>query len=1212
MRRGRDGRLGRGGSSSRLRLLVAWLALVVAPIALASQGARAQSVSPSTSTSTSTSASSVPAPKVAPSTDASAVAAIGPDVPDVPATIPDASAYEGKNVVTLRAKIDGVLWAKTPKLEAPAVGTKFTLAAARDQLRKLLTGGGFATGALEVAAVAGGVEVIYRLVPARFVRRVVLHGNVLSDDELLRAASLSDVRDVTERSLDQSKKAIHDYYAQRGYPDVLTEVSTIETDNPLVVIVDVRIEPGPPLTIEIAEVEGIPEWDDDARNAAAKYGVTRGDRADEDALDAADRGLVGTLRGAGFPNALVSHATTPLPGGHTVKVVVTVTSGSKVLAFFEGNVLYDREELLDILDLKDEADRSPPHLASKIEDAYVRRGYLDARVTPELLGQLGDDKRTLRFRVYEGHLVTVEKRVFPCLHGALDDDRLNQEIDSFLDEDLEGGGYGDIDPSAADHGIETRGNVAEGTRVAPDVPEPKKIYAPEVYERAVEHLRDLFRSEGYIFVEIGDAVVVRASCAKGSQPGACKVIAPPSLPDVCRTDLEQLPKESAPIPKSFTCLPDAAKGIECASTLTVVIPVNPGPRSTLWDVAFDGTKALSPSVLGSSKVSGKDLRLGEPLSLKDVETARRHILQWYRDQGYYFASVRASLEYSPDKSRARARFTVVEGEQVIIDHIFVQGQKRTLESLIRDRLLISEGGVYRENLARDSQERLAQLGVFSSVSIGLVNPTIPGKHKNVTISLVERPPHTFDGRVGYSTGEGVRGYFEYSYANLFGYAVSLTFRAKMSYQPFIGCLPSGVSASGERLYDCGATSVYDADVVRRWNNQLSGLDRYPRRLSIGLNLPHTPFLGATVTTSIEFINALDLQRDFKLDRYTPVLTFTYRPIRWLTMIFAGDLEYNSFQLFDKLQLNTFLSNPTNFARFGTLLRVPDGKTGVAATRATFTFDFRDNRLGATSGWFFSFTNEYVRNIIAPKPAQEVDFDVANASAPYGARNSVTPLTASVFNDNKPRQDFLHLTASTGFYFKIDALPKKPVLAIELAAGGNFNVFGCGGDPTSIIQAPGGRAPPKQVNDCEIYPDRLFYLGGPDTNRGFYAGQMLPQDSIDKIEGDPVSASDPTVLAAAPRGGTVFINPRIELRVPAWKWGGFVIFLDAANSWRDKKNFLRDANGNFKPWRLRYSVGPGLSIDTPIGPIALDIGFNLTRHDLFNEPQWAFNFAIGRF
>ena len=747
----------------------------------------------------------------------------------------------------------------------------------------------------------------------------------------------------------------------------------------------------------------------------------------------------------------------------------------------------------------------------------------------------------------------------------------------------------DVDPGVADQSIQgSNVGIATGARPYPNVPDPATVYDPEVYDRAVEHLRDLFRSEGYIFAEISAPTILRSACGPGSKPGACLVVPLPPIPDVCRADLEQLPKEAMPLPKSYTCVADPLKGKICAPTVTIVIPVNPGPRSMLWDVAFDGTKALSPALLGGPKVAGQALRLGKPLSLQDVEQARKAVLRWYRDEGYAFASVRATLEYSPDKSRARVRFVVVEGEQVIIDNIYVEGQKRTLESLIRARLLIEKGGVYRLAQVEQSQERLAQLGVFSSVSIGLINPTIPAKKKNVVVTVVERPPQHIELRPGFSTGEGARYYAEYGYGNLFGYAVSLDFKLKISYQPFLGCKQNPErNSDGEKTYNCGTSSFYDADVVRRWNT-LDGLDRVPRRLSLGVTLPHSPIFGATVRTSLELVNSLDLFRDFKLDRYTPILTFTYNPVRWFTAIFAGDLEYNRFLLFDKQKLNEFLNSKPQFSA---LLRVPDGDTAVAATRATFTFDFRDSRLGATKNGWVSVTNEYVKNIKHP---QDV---LADAGSLGNVRVA------------GPRQEFLHLTGIAGVYFKLDALPKKPVLAFSIAGGGNFNVFGCANSGETVVNGASG---PQKYKECDTYPDRRFYLGGVESNRGFLPGQMLAQDVIDDIRGNTNDPNIGLAVISAPRGGNVFINPRIELRVPAFKWGGLVFFLDAANTWADKARFLKDASGKFAPWRLRYSIGPGLSIDTPVGPIALDLGFNLSRYDLFNEPPVAFNFSIGRF
>lgn len=1102
-----------------------------------------------------------------------------PDLPQLPDKLPDAAAFEGKPISAVRAKVDGAIWTKPPIILKPKVGGSFSLAEARAELARLLAGGGFAQGSLEVSA---GVEVVFRLVPSRLVRSVTFKGNPLTDDELRRAAALSDMRDVTEKSMDAIADKVRSLLVLRGWPKPIVEVSTIETDQPLTVIVQVAIEAGPANVIDNRVFAGLPTWDPAATEAANKYEVKTGDRADEERLETADRALANTLRGAGFPNAAVTHSTAPATLSSHVVLTIAVAAGAKVIPSFEGNIVYDNDQLLEILALKDEADRSPQRLAAKIEAAYRRRGLFDAQVETELMGKPGDAKRTLRFKIHEGDTVRVTKRIFPCLEGALKAQRLDEEIDSFLEEDFGHEGFGDASDKIAD---ETIGG-GKGTRPKPDLPPTHQIFVAETYDRATEHLRELFKSEGYMFAEIGDPGLLRGACAKKSMPGAngCKALPPPAFDatKMCAFDLNRLPLPPPLVEKKAACVVDHARGIECAPTMTVVIAVNPGPRSYLWDIQFDGVKSIAPKTL-MAKAAGPQLRMGEPLSLRDAESARRAILDYYKDEGYAYASVRATFEYSADKSRARIRFLVTEGEQVVIDKIYVEGNKRTLESLVLKRLLISEGGIYRARLVRESYDRVAQLGVFQSINIGLVNPTIPSKRKSVIVTLVERPLQHFDYGIGYATGEGFRFSGEYGYRNFFGYAVSMDLRVRFSWQPFIGC--------ANEIENCNS-SLYDPVVVRRWSEQTQGLERYPRRLSMVWTFPQTPF-GSAARATLELVNILDLRRDFVLNRYSPILSLVYQPWRPFTLTVSTDVELNNFKTFDQTQLNTLLAaSPA----LGSLLRVPQGSTGVTSLAGTVLFDFRDNRLGATKGWYASLLTEYVRSIVEPPQDQ-------------------------------PKQDFVHLESSAAVYKKLDFLPKQPVIAFALRGGVNFNVLRCNGVGETDAE--------KKI--CDTYPDRLFYLGGIETNRGFFAGQMLPQDSIDKLSVDPnailtaapcpslpvdpVSGKGSNVAVGgiarrpsgdcvnnlgdiAPRGGNVYINPRIELRVPAFKWGGLVFFVDASNTWRDKSLF--------QPWRLRYSVGPGLSIDTPVGPVALDFGFNLSRYAQFGEPLVVFNFSIGRF
>ena len=67
---------------------------------------------------------------------------------------------------------------------------------------------------------------------------------------------------------------------------------------------------------------------------------------------------------------------------------------------------------------------------------------------------------------------------------------------------------------------------------------------------------------------------------------------------------------------------------------------------------------------------------------------------------------------------------------------------------------------------------------------------------------------------------------------------------------------------------------------------------------------------------------------------------------------------------------------------------------------------------------------------------------------------------------------------------------------------------------------------------------------------------------------------------------MFLNPRAELRIPLGSSVETALFLDAGNLWTDP--------ARVNAFELRYAVGTGLRIATPIGPLVFDYGFNVDR------------------
>jgi len=118
----------------------------------------------------------------------------------------------------------------------------------------------------------------------------------------------------------------------------------------------------------------------------------------------------------------------------------------------------------------------------------------------------------------------------------------------------------------------------------------------------------------------------------------------------------------------------------------------------------------------------------------------------------------------------------------------------------------------------------------------------------------------------------------------------------------------------------------------------------------------------------------------------------------------------------------------------------------------------------------------------------------------------------------------------------------------------------------------------------LRPDRRWYAGGVSTMRGYGRRELGPRDA------------DGNAL-----GGEVRLLAGAELRAMIRPPFGMAVFVDSGQVWAER--------GDLDLGDLALATGVGLLVETPVGPIRLDLAFNLTE-----TPQdvgdWKLQFAIG--
>ena len=1060
---------------------------------------------------------------------------------------PDLSPYLGRPITVIRVLTEGGRWASTPNIEYARVGQLLTTDLVRRVLQELGDTGRYADLRASVEAESGGVRLTIVVVPRRLVASIRVSAGALDQDDVLRAAEVREGGALTAADLSALQARVAALYVRRGYAGARILVDAVDTDDPSSIVLTIDVTPGPARLISRRRF-GV--WPDPEANGMAEalsgYGVGAGERANEDALVDADRALEADLKTRGFHRAKVSHQLSGAPA----LLSVSVYAYAKVRFRFEGNRHFDASQLENVLDVESASDLSPAALIEKIAKFYRERGFFDVEINYSERGLPADPIQDVVFVVREGALVHVVAREYPCLTGERTPHQVGSEIDSFLSELPGGRVFDGVDPSVVDA---LQGPTADtGARAMPEQLSPWAVYAPDVYDRAIKHVQDLYRSEGYLSANVGPVQVLRRACGPRSPVGQCIPLGPPRRPvTACRYDPIGLPLEEAAIDPTLSCVPDPKHGLKCEPSLVLHLPIKLGPRATLYDLGFEGNRAIVEKDL--EKIA--QITLGTPASQVEIERARRRVLDEYAERGFAFAEVETALDLSLDHTRARMRFIVSEREPVRVSRIVVHGAERTSESLIRSRVALQVGGLYQRSLVRKTEERLATLGVFSSVSVGFEDPYVPAREKVVVIEIEERVPQYLDVRPGFSTGEGFRVSFEYGHRNLAGQAISLTLRSQLGYLP--------------------TAFILEQDVQKKYNELHVG-ERLERRDTATVEFPNIG-LGPLFRLSVEGVDVRDNARDYGLSKDAGIVTLAYRPDRRISVQMGTSLERNYAQIFGDDQKDALKCYLQDHPQQQALFRVPQGVSIALAQRLGVTWDRRDNPLDATSGTFLSASVEHVH----ANPSN------GSASQDTGCGGAMPITTGKPLIDpfQSVPSDFLRYTSRFAGYVRLN--DKGLALAMSFRWG--------------VIQ--------HLLSGSQTYPDRLFFMGGVDSLRGFLQDSVVPQDIAKRLI-DPSSGLSLNDVVI--RGGDVFLNPRAELRVPL---GGSVetaLFLDAGNLWTDP--------ARVEPFELRYAVGTGLRIATPIGPLVFDYGFNVDRvlDDIFPkrdkqrfwEDLGAFHFSIG--
>src|SRR6204780_825734 len=229
------------------------------------------------------------------------------------------------------------------------------------------------------------------------------------------------------------------------------------------------------------------------------------------------------------------------------------------------------------------------------------------------------------------------------------------------------------------------------------------------------------------------------------------------------------------LPLTDPSLGDALTALPKGSSARVAVSFSLGTLYHLRHIDIDG--GVPPPINARDTLG---LATGQPAVAASVLAGGARLLTALQEQGYAFAQVDPPVAYeAADAPVLDLSFHVAAGSKVKIGDIHIEGLQRVHESLVRRRLLLHSGDLYKPSAIEAARHDLLGMNVFGQVSVQVGSKPDESGGVPITFKMRERLRHAIALSAAFSSDLGGSGGATWTDRNVFGNAEQLTFAASV-------------------------------------------------------------------------------------------------------------------------------------------------------------------------------------------------------------------------------------------------------------------------------------------------------------------------------------------------------------------------------------------------------------------------------------------------
>jgi len=287
------------------------------------------------------------------------------------------------------------------------------------------------------------------------------------------------------------------------------------------------------------------------------------------------------------------------------------------------------------------------------------------------------------------------------------------------------------------------------------------------------------------------------------------------------------------------------------------------------------------------------------------------------NRGFAFVDIQPQAHRNADTRTIDVSYVVKEGPRVYVERIDINGNLRTLDSVIRREMRLAEGDAFNTTKMQRSEQRIKNLNFFKKVTVTNVKGSAPDKTV-VNVDVEEQSTGDFTFGVGFSTTDGPLIDAGVHERNLLGKGYDLRVDTVASFRSQQG----NISFTDPYFEDRNLAVGFDLFVIQRDNQDFAGFSQFT--------------VGGDVRAGYQISDPL---------RQT--LKYTIREDRIYDICTAANSNTTS----------TFYGSFGCTAPASIYVQEQAGYRVTSAVGQTLLYDKRDNPSDPTSGWFAQLGND---------------------------------------------------------------------------------------------------------------------------------------------------------------------------------------------------------------------------------------------------------------